>query len=337
MTMKKMRSSALLILVFISFGFSSCGQEPELTDTTSTIINLNETKKDMTNWKKLTDEENRVIVGKGTEYAFSGEYVDNHKEGVYNCKRCNTPLFNSSAKFESRSGWPSFDSMIENNVKEIPDADGSRVEIVCGTCDGHLGHVFKGEGFTDNMTRHCVNSISLNFEEVNATLDTLLEAVEMDTAIFASGCFWGTEYFFEKADGVISTQVGYIGGQKDEPTYGEVCTGTTGHAEAVRVVYDPSKTDFETLAKLFFETHDPSQMNRQGPDVGTQYRTELFYLDDSQKEIAENLVKILEDKGISVATKITKATTFWEGEDYHENYYTKKGGTPYCHGYTKRF
>jgi len=158
-----------------------------------------------------------------------------------------------------------------------------------------------------------------------------------ETAIFASGCFWGTEYFFEKAEGVISTQVGYIGGHKESPTYQEVCTGSTGHAEAVEVTYDPSLTDFKTMATLFFETHDPTQIDRQGPDIGTQYRTELFYLNDHQKEVAQELVQILESKGLKVATKITEATKFWKGEGYHEHYYSNKGGTPYCHGYTKRF
>lgn len=159
----------------------------------------------------------------------------------------------------------------------------------------------------------------------------------MNTAIFASGCFWGTEFYFEKAPGVLSTTVGYIGGHKENPTYKEVCTGTTGHAEAVKVVYDPQLTDYETLAKLFFETHDPTHINRQGPDIGEQYRTEVFYTTPQQKEIAEKLIKQLEAKGMKIATKVTAATLFWEAEAYHQNYYTKKNGTPYCHIYTKRF
>lgn len=157
------------------------------------------------------------------------------------------------------------------------------------------------------------------------------------TAIFASGCFWGTEYFFEKAEGVISTQVGYIGGHKENPTYKEVCAHTTGHAEAVRIEYDSTKTDYDQLARLFFETHDPTHVNRQGPDIGEQYRTEIFYLDQEQKEIAEKLISILEEDGLKIATKVTEASKFWEAEDYHEHYYTNKGGTPYCHSYIKRF
>jgi len=156
-------------------------------------------------------------------------------------------------------------------------------------------------------------------------------------AIFASGCFWGTEYHLQKVPGVISTRVGYIGGHKEHPTYQEVCAKTTGHAEAVEVVYDPQQVNFETLARLFFETHDPTQVNRQGPDIGEQYRSEIFYVDEEQKAISEKLIALLEAKGLKVATQLTPATTFWEAEDYHQDYYQARGGTPYCHWYTQRF
>ena len=161
--------------------------------------------------------------------------------------------------------------------------------------------------------------------------------VKTEKAYFAGGCFWGVEYFFQKEKGVISTQVGYMGGHVKNPTYQEVCKGNTGHAETMEVVFDPSKTDYETLARLFFEIHDPTQVNRQGPDVGYQYRSAIFYVNDSQKKIAEKLIKILKDKGYKVATEVTKADTFWKAEDYHQSYYQKNGHKPYCHGYTKRF
>lgn len=156
-------------------------------------------------------------------------------------------------------------------------------------------------------------------------------------AIFASGCFWGTEYYFQRADGVISTRVGYIGGHKENPTYKEVCTGTTGHAEATEVIYDPTQTDYETLARLFFETHDPTQVNRQGPDIGPQYRSAIFYEDDEQKAIAEKLIGLLRGKGFEVATEVTPASTFWPAEGYHQKYYEYTGKSPYCHFYTPRF
>ncbi len=158
-----------------------------------------------------------------------------------------------------------------------------------------------------------------------------------EKAIFASGCFWGTEYYFQKVDGVISTAPGYIGGDKVNPTYKEVCTGRTGHAEAVEVIYDPEKTNYRDLAKLFFETHDPGQVDRQGPDIGTQYRTEIFYLNDDQKKIAEELIATLKQKNFQVVTKITPAGNFYKAEDYHHQYYTKGGGSPYCHRYIKKF
>ncbi|WP_018613517.1 peptide-methionine (S)-S-oxide reductase MsrA [Segetibacter koreensis] len=158
-----------------------------------------------------------------------------------------------------------------------------------------------------------------------------------ETAIFASGCFWGTQFYFQKAPGVISTTVGYIGGTKENPTYQEVCTGKTGHAEATEITYDPSETSYENLVKLFYETHDPGQMNRQGPDIGTQYRSAIFYQNDEQKEIAEKITEQLKAKGHTVVTEITKAGPFYKAENYHQQYYTKGGGTPYCHSYTKKF
>lgn len=160
---------------------------------------------------------------------------------------------------------------------------------------------------------------------------------ESKTAIFASGCFWGTEYHMQRAAGVLSTKVGYTGGHKDNPTYREVCTGTTGHAEAVEVTFDPAKTDYETLTKLFFETHDPTQVGGQGPDIGDQYRSVVFYRDEQQRAIADKLIGILEDMGYKVATKVEPASTFWPGEDYHQHYYDKTGKSPYCHIYTPRF
>ena len=279
---------------------------------------------------KLTPEEENVIVRKGTERPFSGLYVNHKEKGTYVCKRCETPLYRSGSKFDSHCGWPSFDDEIPGAVKRIPDADGERVEITCVKCGAHLGHVFTGEGFTAKNTRHCVNSISLNF------LPDAKEAAT-ETAYFAGGCFWGVEYYLKKEAGVLSTRVGYMGGHTKNPTYEEVCAGSTGHAETLEVVFDPSRTSFEKLARLFFETHDPTQKNRQGPDIGEQYRSAIFYTGDDQRKTAEKLIGILRDKGFGVATELTQAGTFWAAENYHQDYYGKTGKQPYCHGYTKRF
>lgn len=285
-------------------------------------------------WNKLTDEETRVIVFKGTERPYSGKFTNSHAEGIFMCKRCDAHLYTSESKFDSGCGWPAFDQMIEGSVQEIPDVDGHRTEIVCNNCKGHLGHVFKGEGFTSTNERHCVNSISMKFK----SKDELIENTTLETVMFASGCFWGTEYFFEQTEGVVSTQVGYIGGHVENVTYKQVCEGNTGHAEAVKVTYDTSITDFRTMCKLFFETHNPEQVNGQGEDIGTQYRSGVFYTTEHQKKIAEELISILETKnGLNVATEVTKATEFWKGEAYHEHYYSNKSATPSCHGYFKLF
>lgn len=156
-------------------------------------------------------------------------------------------------------------------------------------------------------------------------------------AIYASGCFWGTEYYLQKAKGVIATTVGYTGGHKDNPTYHEVSTGRTGHAEAVEVIFDPAVISYEDLTKLFFETHDPGQKDGQGPDIGPQYRSAIFYLDDEQKATAEKLIAELREKGYKVVTEVTKAGQFWKAEEYHQDYYDKNNGNPYCHIYRKKF
>ncbi|HPD64861.1 MAG TPA: bifunctional methionine sulfoxide reductase B/A protein [Bacteroidia bacterium] len=279
----------------------------------------------------LTEEEKKVILYKATERPFTGEYDNFFEKGLYACKQCNAPLFHSSAKFHSGCGWPSFDEEIQGAVLRIPDRDGMRTEIICANCGGHLGHVFEGEGFTPKNTRHCVNSLSLRF------IPETEVSRHYDTAVFASGCFWGTEFYFQKAKGVISTQVGFTGGHTQNPTYKQVCQGNTGHAEAVMVVFNPAETSYEELAKLFFETHNPEQRNGQGPDIGHQYRSAIFYKDEQQKKIAESLMEILRQKGYKIATELNKFEKFWIAEDYHQDYYQKTGGTPYCHHYTKRF
>jgi len=174
-------------------------------------------------------------------------------------------------------------------------------------------------------------------ESTEKTKNLMTENPNYQIAIFASGCFWGTEFYLQKADGVIATTVGYIGGTTNNPTYEQVCAKKTGHYEAVEVVFDPQKTSFETLTKLFFETHDPTQTNGQGPDIGPQYRSAIFYQNEAQKTTSEKLIRTLQGKGYKVATVLLPAATFWPAELYHQDYYNNKGGTPYCHSYTKRF
>ncbi|QSH42557.1 bifunctional methionine sulfoxide reductase B/A protein [Lentisphaerota bacterium] len=279
--------------------------------------------------KPLNAAEKAVIIDKGTERPFSGKYWDTFTPGVYYCRQCNAPLYVSDDKFKSGCGWPSFDEAIPEMVKEQPDKDGVRTEITCNRCGAHLGHVFRGERLTIRNTRHCVNSISMTFVPDSSE--------EAGRAIFAGGCFWGVQYYFEKEPGVIKTIAGYIGGDKPNPTYEEVCSHDTKYAEAVEVFFDPKQTSYEKLARLFFEIHDPTQVNRQGPDYGDQYRSAIFYVNNEQQKTAEKLIGELKEKGLDAATEVKPAKRFWPAEKYHQDWYRKKGGKPYCHIYTKRF
>mgnify|MGYP006282908297 FL=1 len=279
----------------------------------------------------LSEFEEYVIKEKGTEAAWTGKFTNLKDAGTFICKQCGQALFRSEDKFDSHCGWPSFDDEIEGAVKRYPDADGMRTEIVCSNCGAHLGHVFEGEGFTDKNLRHCVNSVSMDFVADD------LEEGRYETAILAGGCFWGVEYYLQKMEGVKSVISGYTGGKIKNPSYREVSSGRTGHAEAVKVVYDPDKLTYEEVLRTFLEIHDPTQVDRQGPDIGEQYRSAIFYMNDYQREIAVKLLDILRDKGYDIATELTRAGEFYDAEKYHQDYYFEKGSTPYCHGYVKRF
>jgi peptide methionine sulfoxide reductase msrA/msrB len=297
----------------------------------SVFMSMNSFPQEKLPYNRLSEQESRVIEKKGTEAPFTGKYTDHSGKGTYVCRKCGAALYNSSSKFKSDCGWPSFDDEIEGAVKRFPDADGMRTEIVCANCGAHLGHVFTGENFTSKNTRHCVNSVSLDF------VASELAPGRYGTAVFAGGCFWGVEYFLQKTPGVISVTSGFMGGHVKNPSYREVCTGNTGHAEVVKVIYNPELTSYETLLKLFLEIHDPTQAGGQGPDIGDQYRSEIFYMNDEQKKIADRYIGILKSKGLKVVTAVTMASAFWEAEDYHQDYYFKNGKLPYCHAYTKRF
>lgn len=286
-------------------------------------------KQNNMNLNKLTPEEEYVMLKKGTEAPFSGEYNNFYKKGIYLCKQCDAPLYRSSDKFDSGCGWPAFDDEIPNAVIRKPDNDGKRTEIICANCKGHLGHVFLNEHLTPKETRHCVNSISLKFKPDKPE--------QISKAYFASGCFWGTEYYFQKLKGVKETTVGFMGGSTKHPTYKEVCSQKTGHFETVEIEYDPEIVSYESLVKFFFETHDFTQTDGQGPDIGTQYLSVIFYADQKQKEIAEEYIHKLTIMGYKVATRLLPVSTFWPAENCHQDYYENKGTTPYCHKYHKIF
>jgi len=275
----------------------------------------------------LTAAERHIIVEKGTEAPFTGTYWNHVEPGVYVCRRCGALLYRSDSKFESECGWPSFDDEVPGAVARRPDADGRRTEILCAACGGHLGHVFTGEHLTAKDVRHCVNSASLVF----------IPQSRLGRALFAGGCFWGVEHYFGQVPGVLAVTSGYTGGQTDRPTYEQVSTGTTGHAEAVEALFDRDRVTYEALAHLFFEIHDPTQVNRQGPDVGTQYRSAVFTLDEDQKRTAEDLIGRLRAKGYAVATQVEPAGKFWPAEAYHQDYLRKHPGHPICQTRVPRF
>jgi len=277
----------------------------------------------------LSEAEERIIVHKGTERPFTGRYWDFFESGTYVCRQCGTALYASQSKFRSQCGWPSFDDELPGAVRRQRDADGVRTEILCAACGAHLGHVFEGESLTPKDVRHCVNSASLVFRPAGPA--------NSQQAIFAGGCFWGVEHLLARTAGVIDVQAGYTGGRMPRPTYEQVCTGRTGHAEAVRVTFDPARVSYEQLARLFFEIHDPTQLDRQGPDVGSQYRSAVFYLDEQQKLIAQKLIAELRANGYDVVTQLAAAGEFFPAEDYHQDYLAKHPGRPTCHRRTARF
>ena len=285
---------------------------------------------------KLTKFERHIIVDKGTERAFSGKYVDTIDKGVYMCKVCGTALYKSDDKFSSHCGWPSFDDALFGAIKETPDRDGRRIEITCANCGAHMGHIFKGEGYTKKNIRHCVNSVSLRFDKKGTTLKKTIHP-KIKKAYFSGGCFWGVEYYFEKIPGVKEVISGFMGGRVKNPSYKQVVYTNTGHLETVEVSYDTSKVSYETLAKAFFEIHDPTQTNGQGPDLGSQYLSAVFVGNRRERKTIDRLMEILKKKGLKVVTKVLDKTPFYSAEAYHQNHYKRKGGTPYCHTRVKRF
>lgn len=319
--------SRVLILGLVALATVACwiGMRPPTlvaqTEERKETVPMPEEKQKQ--YRILTPEEERVIVNKGTEAPFTGEYDKYFGAGVYACRRCGAMLYKSESKFASGCGWPSFDDEVPGAVRRETDADGRRTEILCASCGGHLGHVFEGEKLTDKDVRHCVNSMSLQFIPE--------QDVKYGRAIFAAGCFWGVEANLQAQPGVLETTVGYTGGTTENPDYKTVCSHSTGHAEAVEVIYDPARVSFETLAKVFFECHDPTQADGQGPDIGDQYRSEIFYTSAEQKQVAEKLIAELKGRGMNVVTKVTPAGKFWPAEDYHQDYYAKQGREATCH------
>lgn len=280
----------------------------------------------------LNEFEQYVIEQKGTERPFSGKYYQHQAQGRYLCRKCGSPLFLSEHKFMAHCGWPAFDDEIAGAVTRIADADGMRTEIVCSHCGGHLGHVFEGERLTENNLRHCVNSVSLEFEPLTDE-DNTAAASGQNVLTLGGGCFWCLEAVFKEIEGVVDVLPGYAGGDPSRANYRDVCTGTSGHAEVVQLHYLPNVISAQELLTIFFASHDPTTLNRQGNDVGPQYRSVIFVHDEQQAALVTQVINALTEQAVfdaPIVTEVTGYDGFYRAEAEHLDYFAHHPQQPYC-------
>jgi peptide methionine sulfoxide reductase msrA/msrB len=294
--------------------------------------------------QKLTPLQFRVTQEAATEPPFRNEYWDEHRDGIYVDVVSGAPLFSSKDKFDSGCGWPSFTKPLDGkDIMEKRDTTLGmvRTEVRSKGADSHLGHVFEDGPQDKGGLRYCINSAALRFVPVadleKEGLGQFLPlfgkpapAAKEELATLAGGCFWGMEDLLRKQPGVLATEVGYTGGKVPNATYEH----HEGHAEAVQIRFDPSKTSFEALLRFFFRMHDPTTLNRQGNDLGSSYRSAIFYHSEAQRQTAERVKAEVDASGKwkhPIVTEITPAGPWWRAEEYHQDYLIKHPGGYTCH------
>lgn len=337
-----------LLIVLPLFALNACGQSNNKTIKTQKSLAMEnviskpenpyysntDTKKltvSNAEWKKILPPDLYAVAREAdTERAFTGKMWNSEAKGTYYCATCGYQLFKSDQKFVSSCGWPSFFEQVNKESITFKDDNSygmRRVEANCGRCDSHLGHLFD-DGPEPTGKRYCMNAVSLDFVP-DAAAST---SSNLETIVLGGGCFWCVEAVYQNLDGVKSVYSGYAGGTVENPSYEEVCTGRTGAAEVVEITYDKSKTNLDEIFKVFFTVHDPTTLNRQGADVGTQYRSAIFYKNENEKKAAQSLISVLNQEAFSnnIVTTLEPLKKFYKAEEYHQGYYENNKNKPYC-------